>query len=112
MRKRILVIIGILLLIGLLFWLYRKYLYFPHAKVLPSMVDTVKWTNNSSVIEDTIRAGGPFTGGTYGAGYEYEVTRLPNRQFRFTVFKQGDPSNVRVDNIFSFDGALPEYLTK
>ena len=88
--------------------LYRKFLYFPHAQVINVVPgQSVTWTNKSDVIESTITAGSN-TGGTYSGGYTYQVTSLPNKQFRFVVEKNGSPV---VDNIISMEHP-PMYLTK
>ncbi len=88
--------------------LYRKFLYFPHAQVINIVPgQSLTWTNNADIVKSTITAGSN-VGGTYSGGYKYQVTSLPNRQFRFVVEKNG---SAVVDNIISLDNP-PTYLTK
>jgi len=103
----------IFLVIGILFYLYRKFLYFPHAKVIQAQPGQIIWTNMNDVVQSTITAT-TSGGGRYSDKYEYQITPLPNKQFRFLVYKTGNPSDIQVDNIFSLTGPFPEpfYLTK
>ncbi len=94
--------------IGLVIFLYLRYLYFPHARLKTSPPGVIIWTNGE--INKPIKVG-VFDTGAYARGYEYEVTPLPNRQFRFIVYKPSQKSAPVVDNIVSFDNP-PAYLTK
>lgn len=110
--KNPLVIVGLLVLLAVLYLLYKKYVYFPHAQVISVTPGGLVWTNGDNIISDTIRpdcAGS--TTGYYANRYEYQVQCLANKQFRFIVHKKGNPNDRVVDNIYSFTSP-PLYLTK
>ena len=110
MKLWIKILIGISI-IGLVIFLYWKFLYFPHAKILRADSTGITWGNNSEAQGKQFGPGSPDQEGTYGRGYMYSLTNLPNRQFRLRVFKIGQDYSPVVDNIFSYDN-LPTYLTK
>ncbi len=107
MRNKIFIGIGILLLIGLLYWLYKRYLYFPHARVVSSSPGWFEWDNGLISVSSTIESVGNKTG-SYGLGYDYKIKKLPNNQIQFIVNKDGKKV---VDNIIDLYNP-PRYLTK
>ena len=110
--NKVLLIVIVLALILVLMWAYKRYLYFPHAKVIDVRADQLSWTNGDLIEKSTVYiTGSAATGGSYSNNFDYRIEKLPNKQFRFIVFKKGHPTDIRVDNIISFDHP-PFYLTK
>lgn len=123
-NKRIIlyVIIGLVILF-LIVWLYKRFLYFPHARVTDAVKSasggwgsgggSITWTNDGVIQSATINEDGCVgTGGTYAPGYDFNVECLPGGQFRFMVMpNRGKTRTPIVDNIFSFENP-PKYLTK
>lgn len=111
MKNWILITVVIVVLL-VLYWAYKKYIYFPHAQVMSWDQTGIVWTNGANVIQAKINPNcvGD-VGGSYGSRHEYQVQCLPNKQFRFFVHKMGQPNAIVVDNIYSFTSP-PLYLTK
>lgn len=107
------VIIGIvigLIILFLVWWLYKRFIYFPHAKVTSYTADRINFEvpgELSSSITKTDHG----LGGSYYGRYAYSVDMLPNDQFAFRVFEIQDPSKEVVNQIHSFNSP-PRYLTK
>lgn len=110
MKLWIKILLGVTI-VGALVFVYWKFLYFPHAKILRSDASGIVWGNNSAAQGKMFSPNQGKDSGDYGHGYFYEISSLPNRQFRFIVYKSGRPNDPVVDNIFSFDN-LPVFLTK
>lgn len=110
MKNWILITVVIVVLL-VLYWAYKKYIYFPHAKVVGTGLGQIYWTNDG-VSQNIIKPDcSGVVGGSYGGRHEYQVQCLPNKQFRFFVHKMGQPNAIVVDNIYSFTSP-PLYLTK